>query len=416
MYSSFHSTSQSLTSTIRSDIFSLLGNSGKTLFSPETVEFSFSFRFFFSQSLYKVVRIVEQIAYRKPLTYLAICIATLMISPSETSFAAEPIPVGTEKTFIITAYYSPMVWQQNYYRGSYEADVRLNGNGTHGASGTPVFTGMLAAPKTYAFGTQIFFDGLGLGTVQDRGGAIVDAYVRGQAYDRLDIWMGYGEAALRRTIAWGRRTVKWTIVTGSSALPIDLAGIDNGRVNLTQYPPVGSVSIGGMSADVIASFADLGYNFTGTDTKSMIIEFQLDQGIITSRDDEAAGTYGPKTRVTLATLHTAYVIRRQTELDTIERAKASLLADHDSYKTEYSNAQSQVTAFGQPRIRQTGDGIRSLQGFLTKWKYYSSTLDGQMTPRTLLALRKYQAAKKLRTTGLIDDATQAAMIDDITSL
>ncbi len=67
---------------------------------------------------------------------------------------------------------------------------------------------MLAAPKTYAFGTQIFFDGLGLGTVQDRGGAIVDAYVRGQAYDRLDIWMGYGEAALRRTIAWGRRTVK----------------------------------------------------------------------------------------------------------------------------------------------------------------------------------------------------------------
>ena len=131
-----------------------------------------------------------------------------MIAPSETSFAAEPTPVGVERTFIITAYYSPLLGQKTYYRGSYEADVLLNGNGTHGASGTPVFTGMLAAPKTYAFGTQIFFDGLGLGTVQDRGGAIVDAYVRGQAYDRLDIWMGYGEVALRRTIAWGRRTVK----------------------------------------------------------------------------------------------------------------------------------------------------------------------------------------------------------------
>ncbi len=67
---------------------------------------------------------------------------------------------------------------------------------------------MLAAPKTYAFGTQIFFDGLGLGRVEDRGGAIVEAYVRGQAHDRIDIWMGYGDAALRRTIAWGRRTVK----------------------------------------------------------------------------------------------------------------------------------------------------------------------------------------------------------------
>ncbi len=97
-------------------------------------------------------------AYRKPLTYLAICLTTLMISPSETSFAAEPIPPGTERTFIITAYYSPLQGQKTYYRGSYEADVLLNGNGTHGASGTPVFTGMLAAPKTYAFGTQIFFE------------------------------------------------------------------------------------------------------------------------------------------------------------------------------------------------------------------------------------------------------------------
>lgn len=108
MYSSFHSTSQSLAQATRSDIFSLLGNSGKTIFSPETLEFSFSFRFFFSQSLRKAVDMIERLAYRKPLTYIAICLATLMISPSETSFAAEPIPPGTERTFIITAYYSPI--------------------------------------------------------------------------------------------------------------------------------------------------------------------------------------------------------------------------------------------------------------------------------------------------------------------
>jgi hypothetical protein len=225
---------------------------------------------------------------------------------------------------------------------------------------------MLAAPKTYAFGTQIFFEGLGLGTVQDRGGAIVDAYVRGQAYDRLDIWMGYGDAALRRTIAWGRRTVKGIIMSGSTAAPINFIGIDNGSVNLNQYPPVGSLSVGGMSAEVISAFADLGYNFTGTDTKSMIIEFQLDNNIVPSRDDESAGVYGPKTRATLASLHAAYVIRRQTELDAIERAKKALLADHDTYKSEYSDAHSAVAGFGQPRIRQSGDGIRSLQGFLMK--------------------------------------------------
>ena len=39
-----------------------------------------------------------------------------------------------------------------------------------------------------------------------------------------------------------------------------------------------------------------------------------------------------------------------------------------------------------------------------------------MTGRTLLALRKYQAAKNIKTTGKIDAATQSAMIDDMTSL
>jgi hypothetical protein len=117
---------------------------------------------------------------------------------------------------------------------------------------------------------------------------------------------------------------------------------------------------------VISAFADLGYNFTGTDTKSMIIEFQLDQGIIVSRDDDAAGTYGPKTKTALATLHGAYMTRRQIELDIIESAKKKLLADHDSWQSEYTQAQSAVAAFGQPRIRQSGDGIRSLQGFLMK--------------------------------------------------
>ncbi len=335
-----------------------------------------------------------------------------MISPSETSFAAE----WTDRTFIVTAYYSPLPGQQTYYRGSYEADVRLNGNGTHGASGTPVFTGMIAAPKTYAFGTQIFFDWLGLGTVQDRGGAIVDAYVRGQAYDRIDIWMWYGETALKRTIAWGRRTVKWTMVTASKAAPINLAGIDNGSVDLRQYPPVGSVSVGTMSADVISAFADLGYNFTGTDTKSMIIEFQLDQNIINSRDDESAWVYGPKTRSTLAILHTVYTTRRQIELDAIESAKRELLTDHDSWQQKYTKAENTVAAFGQPKLRESSDAIRWLQNWLTKWQYYHGLPDGQMQPRTLLAIRKYQKIKNIKATGKLDEATQTAMIDDMVSL
>ena len=85
--------------------------------------------------------------------------------------------------------------------------------------------------------------------------------------------MGYGDAGLRRTIAWGRREVKGTIVTdGIKRAPLNISGIENGSVNLAQYPPIQSPgSVGGLSSDTISAFADLGYNFTGSDVKSMII-------------------------------------------------------------------------------------------------------------------------------------------------
>lgn len=94
------------------------------------------------------------------------------------------------KEFVVTAYYSPLPGQSFYLKGNLEAEILLNGNGTNGASGKPVFAGMIAAPKTYDFGTRIDFQGLGVGIVEDRGGAIVKAGERGYTSDRIDIWMG----------------------------------------------------------------------------------------------------------------------------------------------------------------------------------------------------------------------------------
>lgn len=39
-----------------------------------------------------------------------------------------------EKDFIVTAYYSPLPNQSFYLKGDYEAEKKLNGNGTNGAS------------------------------------------------------------------------------------------------------------------------------------------------------------------------------------------------------------------------------------------------------------------------------------------
>lgn len=333
-----------------------------------------------------------------------------MISPSETSFASEIPEPSTQQTFIVTAYYSPLLWQAEYYRWSYEADIRLNGRGTNGASGTPVFTGMIAAPKTYAFGTQIFFEWLGLGRVEDRGGAIVEALVRGQAYDRIDLWVGYGDEWLRRARAWGRREVKGTIVKNDTREALNIEGILNGSVNLAQYPrPGGTTSIGGLSSDVISAFADLGYPVSGSDTKAMITEFQLEQKVIASKDDEGAGVYGPKTRATLATL----LAKRNAELSAAEQARNLLLTDHAAWEKQYKQAETTVTAFGQPQLKEKWDGIKLLQSFLLGGKHYVGNPDGQMTPRTLVAIRKYQKSKNIKATGKLDENTRIAMIDDI---
>jgi hypothetical protein len=101
--------------------------------------------------------------------------------------------------------------------------------------------------------------------------------------------MGHGESGLKRALIWGRREVTGIIMSKESVQnmnSIDLQGIDVGRVDLGQFKKVTSNAIGGISSDIIAAFADLGYAVTGNDVKSMIINFQLDYGVIQSKNDE----------------------------------------------------------------------------------------------------------------------------------
>ncbi len=129
-----------------------------------------------------------------------------------------------KKTFLVTAYYSPLPDQSFYVKGSYEADIKLNGRGTNGADGTPVYTGMLAAPSSYPFGTKVKIPGLGVGEVHDRGGAIVTR----EGYDRIDVWMGEGDEGLSRALNWGSRLVEGEIYSDSSEIE---TGLDYSWVN-----------------------------------------------------------------------------------------------------------------------------------------------------------------------------------------
>ena len=114
-----------------------------------------------------------------------------------------------EKGFTVTAYYSPESGQVFYYKPTFQEEVTLNGEWHVGASGKEVFNGMLAWPATYPFGSIIYFPGLGVGEIADRGWAIVLSWERGQNYDRIDVWMGRGEEGLIRALTFGKKNMTW---------------------------------------------------------------------------------------------------------------------------------------------------------------------------------------------------------------
>jgi peptidoglycan hydrolase-like protein with peptidoglycan-binding domain len=133
---------------------------------------------------------------------LGLLMITLWLGLSSYSYAAIP-STCTAKRFRVTAYYSPLPDQAFYNMNSYEEEKIMNGNGTHGASWRGVFDGMIAAPKSYDFGTQIVFPWRWIGEVTDRGGRIVEEWERWQKYDRIDFWVGKWHDGLRRALSFG---------------------------------------------------------------------------------------------------------------------------------------------------------------------------------------------------------------------
>jgi|GEM_PF-4959157 len=139
--------------------------------------------------------------------------------PEAVRYAIENNELPYKRTFKVSAYYSPEEGQSLYSTGTYEGDIRLNGEGVLGYWEDPVFAGMIAAPRTYERGTQVIMDGVldnvETFTVADRGGAIVPAGERGYKNDRLDVWFGRGEEALKQALTWGKQDVDAIVIPKS---------------------------------------------------------------------------------------------------------------------------------------------------------------------------------------------------------
>ena len=174
---------------------------------------------------------VSKFPSRIPRGVLGAIFFILMFAPPSGVSAPGPY----EQEFMLTAYYSPLPDQCCYVKGTYAADVILNGHGTHSADGTEVYPGMVAAPPTYAFGTRIELPGLGTVTVHDRGGAIQELP---NGAHRADVWVGHGEEGLARALAFGVQHIKGTVYPVGSAMPgeaINLAALPAPPQSLRPY-------------------------------------------------------------------------------------------------------------------------------------------------------------------------------------
>lgn len=220
-----------------------------------------------------------------------------------------------QQTFTISAYYSPIQGQSRYVTGSYEGDIRLNGSGVNSADGTPVYPGMIAAPSSYAFGTKMNIPGIGLVAVHDRGGAIVHAGERGHSYDRLDVWMGYGDAGLNRALNWGKRNVNVTVygIDPSIKENVYLEGFTEAEKfirTIVEEQKIFKTDLWyGESGDKVGELqqylTNLGYykgtidKYYGDEVYKAVMAFQIDQGIVDNEEEFGAGYFGPQTRSTI---------------------------------------------------------------------------------------------------------------------
>ncbi len=312
-----------------------------------------------------------------------------------TSFASydfEPY----DATFVISAYYSPLPDQRVYFRGSFEADKRLNGNGTNGADGTQVYPGMIAAPKSYPFGMKIEIPGMGVGAIHDRGGAIVEAGQRAIAtHDRLDVWMGRGEQGLARALQWGVRTVNakvypashlvaeaFTLPTMDPVFIADLAIGDSGDEVLRLQEELKTYGY----------FRDPADGFFNESTQQALLGYQLARRIVASADSIGAGALGPQTRESI----NSEIFKRswQPPSSLLARTNATSgsgaaviqknLAEHSRFPTTLS-------------IGDKGDLVRDLQIALTESGFYECEINGIYDERMEDCVFNFQEAKGVLT-------------------
>jgi len=251
--------------------------------------------------------------------------------------------------FKISAYYSPLKGQIKYVTGSYKGDIRLNGSGVNGADGSKVYPGMIAAPKGYPFHTKMLIPGVGTVAVHDRGGAIVHAGNRSNVYDRLDVWMGYGDEGRIRALKWGKRivdvtvygiddSIKENVVFNSVKVPVN----DLNQAKVVEKPLFAHQLVFGDKGEDVKKLQQIlkdGEYYDGNVngefdflTKASVAKVQIKFGIIKNDKEYGAGWVGHLTMNALQKVQKEFLVKNEIKIKSEEKvavAHAASLIDSD---------------------------------------------------------------------------------------
>ena len=315
---------------------------------------------------------------------------------------------------------------------------------------------MLAGPKTYAFGTKVYLEGLGVGTVDDRGGAIVSSGSRGYDADRLDIWMGQGEEGLRRALSWGKRSVMGNIIA-KEEVPAD-ASLDISKVKIVKISSelqntlskvsvpekkeldIFSISVGKYTVpekikELQTILSQLSYYTGDIDGKysrtliDAIYDFQIESQVISSRENLGAGYYGIKTRAKLREVYTLSTenekkrIAEEVQLALEKAQEEKRLALIKAEQEKQMEAQKkEVTLFvqnlGTPEMNDIGVHVRKLQQSLKSLGYFAQKDTAIFGKNTHAALVAYQTDKNISEEefGRLGKTTKEALQKDLLAL
>ncbi len=302
-----------------------------------------------------------------------------------------------KKVFKVSAYYSPIYGQKIYYKGNYRDEIKLNGKWIKGASWKKVFNGMLAAPKSYKFGTKIYFPDLKwVGQVEDRWQAIVHKWERNQNYDRIDIWVWKWDMWLMRALSFWKKIMVWYVCPANKPLKV---GFDYSKFHIFKnffektlwwiwlytWRKDPWVKILQIYLKKLWYFTYRPTWYFGPLTKKALAKFQLDYWLKT----KWLWYFWPKTRHLLRkVLLEKWIIFKKPKFNQSITYSPALVSSPD-YKLEKVKKELSLLRRGLWVGYNTYE-VKILQKYLKKLGYYNGWISGYYDLKTKQAVIKFQ--------------------------